>query len=250
MRDQYFSYFIVALAGLASVLYVVRILSHGVAHSDRVGQIGGTALLGRGVMDFVYWTINPVVDRLVTIGATPNIITWCSLLFGVGAGIAVAFGSFGLASFLATLSTLGDILDGEVARLTKTGSDKGELFDAAVDRYTEFAFIGGLTIFYRDSLWKLVLALAALLACFMISYTSAKAEALQVKPPRGLMRRHERGSYLIVGAGFTAIFGGYMTHISSELPFSSFELLALGAVSLIGNAAAVLRLVRIGRSLR
>ena len=108
---------------------------------------------------------------------------------------------FGLASMLATFSTVGDILDGQVARLTKTGSNRGELLDAAVDRYTEFAFLAGVLIYFRDSVWWMLLTLAAMLASFMVSYASAKAEALQVSPPRGLMRRHERGTYLIAGVG-------------------------------------------------
>jgi len=37
----------------------------------------------------------------------------------------------------------------------------------------------------------------ALLASFMISYASAKAEALSVTTPRGLMRRHERAVFSI-----------------------------------------------------
>ena len=105
---------------------------------------------------------------------------------------------------------LGDILDGQVARMTNTGSDRGELLDAAVDRYTEFAFLGGLLLFYRTEVSLMVLTLAALVASFMISYTSAKAEALHVNPPRGLMRRHERAIYLITGAGLTALLGDWL----------------------------------------
>lgn len=231
-------------------MYAVRVAARGVARSERVGQIGGTALVGQGVMDWTYWAVEPVVKALVWLGITANGLTWSALVFGVGAGVALAFGNFGLATLLSTMSTIGDILDGQVARLTNTGSDKGELLDAAIDRYTEFAFIGGLIIYYRDSVWQLSIAMAALLASFMISYASAKAEALQVKPPRGLMRRHERATYLIVGAGFTSMFGGYLQNAWSELPISTFQLVALLAVGVIGNGAAVLRLVRIGRSLR
>ena len=70
---------------------------------------------------------------------------------------------FGLACLLATFSTIGDILDGQVARLTNTGSDRGELLDAAVDRYTEFAFLAGLAIYFRDSVALMLLTMAALL---------------------------------------------------------------------------------------
>lgn len=52
-------------------------------------------------------------------------------------------------------------LDGQVARFTKTGSPRGELFDAVVDRYTEFALIAGFIIYARDVWWLVIIALHA-----------------------------------------------------------------------------------------
>jgi len=249
MRDVYFTYFLAALAGLAALAYAVRVAVRGVARSERVGRIGGTALVGQEVMDWTYWAVEPIVRGLAAMGITPNALTWTALVLGFGAGVALAFGQFGLATLLATWSTIGDILDGQVARLTNSGSTRGELLDAAVDRYTEFAFIAGLVIFMHDNVWLMVLALAALMASFMISYASAKAEALQINPPRGLMRRHERATYLIVGAGFSSLFGDWIHDRWDQLPWTTPELVALVVVAVIGNAAAVLRLVRIGRAL-
>jgi phosphatidylglycerophosphate synthase len=160
----------------------------------------------------------------------------------------LAFGWFGLATLLATMSTIGDILDGQVARLTNSGSNRGELLDAAVDRYTEFAFLAGLVFTLRDSWWQLGLALGATLASFMISYASAKAEALQVTPPRGLMRRHERAMYLIIGIGIVPMVGPMLA--AHDLPYVTPCLVSLGIVAVVGNIAAILRLVRIGRALR
>ena len=82
----------------------------------------------------------------------------------------------------------------------------------------------------------------------MVSYASAKAEALQVSPPRGLMRRHERSTYLITGIGLTSMLGPAL--LARGLPYITPCLVALGVVCVLGNAAAVLRLVRIGRALR
>ena len=246
--DIYFVYITGGLWVVALTLYGIRIASRGVFHSDRVAKIGGTALVGRGIMDATYWAIEPVVRGLVAIGATPNGLTWSALMLGLGAGAALAVGWFGLATLLATMSTIGDILDGQVARLTNTGSNRGELLDAAVDRYTEFAFIAGLTLYLHDSWWQMTLALGATLGSFMISYASAKAEALQVTPPRGLMRRHERGTYLIIGSGLVPLFGPALA--AHGLPYVTPSLVSLGLVAVIGNVAAVLRLVRIGRALR
>jgi CDP-diacylglycerol--glycerol-3-phosphate 3-phosphatidyltransferase len=231
-------------------VYGLRVAMRGAAHSDRVSRIGGNALIGRDIMDATYWGIAPIVRGLVALGITPNHLTWGALVTGAAAGVAIGFGWFGLATLLATFSTIGDILDGQVARITKTGSDRGELLDAAVDRYTEFAFLAGICMFVRGSDWQLGLALAALLASFMISYSSAKAEAMKVEAPRGLMRRHERSTYLIIGAGATAMAGNPIVAHWPNLPAWSPELLACAIVAVIGNYAAVTRLVRIGRALR
>jgi len=245
--DIYFCYVTGGLWVVALTLYGLRIASRGVFHSDRVSKIGGTALVGRGIMDATYWAIEPVVRGLAALGITPNALTFGSLVLGFGAGGALAVGWFGLATLLATMSTIGDILDGQVARLTNTGSIRGELIDAAVDRYTEFAFLGGLAVVLRESWWQLTLTLAALLACFMVSYASAKAEALQVTPPRGLMRRHERAMYLITGAGVTPLLGP--TLMAHGWPYATPALASIAIVAAIGNLAAVLRLVRISRAL-
>ncbi len=249
--DSYFVYLLMVLTVVAASLYAVRLATgRGRAASDRVSKIGGTAILGQSVMEWVYWGVDPVTKFFVAIRVTPNGMTWAALVLGLAAGVALAVGWFGLAAMLATFSTIGDILDGQIARMTNSGSDKGELLDAAVDRYTEFVFIAGLVIFLRDSIWQMCLAMAALLASFMVSYASAKAEALQVSPPRGLMRRHERSTYLIAGAGFSATIGVWFSNAHPEVPWYALELLSLGAVALIGNYSAVVRFVRIGRALR
>ena len=245
--DIYFCYATVALWAVAMTLYGLRIAARGVFHSERVSKIGGTALIGRGIMDATYWAIEPVVRGLAALGVTPNGLTWAALVLGVGAGGALAVGWFGLATLLATMSTIGDILDGQVARLTNSGSDRGELLDAAVDRYTEFAFIAGFILFVRDSPLQVAVALAALLASFMISYVSAKAEALQVSVPRGLMRRHERATYLIVASGLTPLLGPSIHARWPALPATSMFVLGLAVVASVGNLAALQRLVRLHR---
>ena len=245
--DIYFLYATAALWTVALTLYGIRLAMRGVFHSERVSKIGGTAMVGRGIMDATYWAIEPLVRGLAAAGVTPNGLTWSALVFGLGAGAALAFGWFGLATMLATMSTIGDILDGQVARLTNTGSNRGELLDAAIDRYTEFAFLAGLVLFLHDSWWQMSLALGAMLASYMVSYASAKAEALQVTPPRGVMRRHERAMYLIIGIGLVPLLGP--TLASHDLPYVTPCLVSLAIVAVMGNLAAVLRFVRIARAL-
>ena len=145
-----------------------------------------------------------------------------SLVPAFGAGLALASGWFGLAAALATLSTFGDILDGLLARRLGVGSDAGEVIDAAVDRYGEFFLLGGLVYHYRAHDQVLFIVLTAMVGAFMVSYTTAKAEAMNILAPRGAMRRSERATYLIVGAAFTPIthtlFTGAPSLALRELP--------------------------------
>jgi phosphatidylglycerophosphate synthase len=248
MSDADFTWLTGALWALLIVAYAIRVTRFGAFRSERVLSVGGgTVLLGENIMQATYWAIEPVVRGLIWLGATPDGITYAALVLGIGAGVAVSAGWFGLACLLATCSTISDILDGQVARVTKTGSNAGELLDAIVDRYTEFAFIAGFIVYAHDSPVQIVIALAALLASFMISYTSAKAEALQVSAPRGLMRRHERATYLTIAAGMTPLVGPWAHARWPELPTTIVFAVGLGIVGVIGNLAALQRIVRVHR---
>ena len=97
---------------------------------------------------------------------------------------------------LSTIASVCDTLDGIVARASGRASDAGEAFDALADRYVEYFLLGGIVVHYRHSLPLCLLAQGAILGAFMVSYTTAKAESLGVAPPRGLMRRAERGIVL------------------------------------------------------
>jgi phosphatidylglycerophosphate synthase len=250
VKDVYFAYFMLALTATAGLLYAVRLALRGAARSERVSRIGGTALVGQGAMDWTYWAVEPIVKGCIALGITANGATWIALVLGLGAGVAMGFAMYGLACLLATWSVVFDILDGQIARFTNTGSNAGEVLDAATDRYTEFAFVAGAIIAFRAELWAMGICMAALLACFMVSYASAKAEAMNVEVPRGLMRRHERAVYMITGAGLTAMVGPTLHDHVPGLPATTFVLGGLLIVAAIGNFAAVLRLVRIGAALR
>jgi CDP-diacylglycerol--glycerol-3-phosphate 3-phosphatidyltransferase len=161
--------------------------------------------------------------------------------------VALAMGHLGVGGALATVSALGDALDGLVARATGTATARGGLFDAAVDRYGEFFFAGGLTLHFHDDRAKVGLVLLALLGSFMVSYGTAKAEAMGVPAPRGAMRRAERATYLCGGALLSPIAGaltGWAPSWIAEAPMLG----ALALVGLVSNVGAVRRLGAIGRA--
>jgi phosphatidylglycerophosphate synthase len=245
VKDVYFTLVLAAMTAAGVLTYGVHVVRHGWSKSARVDQLGGgSALLGRQIVEMGYFAMTPMARLFIALGFTANGVTWLALILGVGAGVAAGTGWIGLAAFLSVWSVICDVLDGQVARLTNTSSDTGEILDAAADRYTEFAFMGGLVVLYRDLWWVQAIALAALCGSIMVSYATAKAEALQVKPPRGPMRRHERAAYLITAAGLSSFLNDTFYARWPELPTCFPMVIALAIIAVAANYSAVMRLVK------
>jgi CDP-diacylglycerol--glycerol-3-phosphate 3-phosphatidyltransferase len=239
------SLLVVAMAAAAGAAYAVRVVARGRARSERVEVEGRSVLVGKAPMEMLHWVLGPVGQLCARAGITANMVSWASLALGLAAGVALGLGRFGVAALLTALSSIGDALDGAVARATGQASDAGEVLDASVDRYVELAFLGGLAFHYRERPEALLLAIGAIGGAFMVSYSTAKAEALHVVPPRGAMRRAERAVYLLLGVTLTAI--------AAAVPAASAwadapTLAALALVAVVGNASAVRRLVAIARA--
>jgi len=250
MRDLYLSLGLFGLVAALLASYGVRALVHGRARNARTDADGGSVFLNKATMEMFYWLLNPVIGFLAALRVTPNMVTLWSLVPALGAGVALGLGWFGLAAALATLSTFGDILDGLLARRLGVGSEAGEVIDAAADRYGEFFLLGGLVYYYRAHDQVLFIVLIALVGAFMVSYTTAKAEAMSVPAPRGAMRRSERATYLIVGAAATPItqtlFAGAPSLALRELPV----ILATTVIAVVANISVVHRLSSIVHALR
>ena len=238
---------VVLAAGLAG--YGVRVAISGGARSARVREVGSSPLLGQHAMEFGYWCLQPVGRACVAAGLSANRITALSLLVGLCGGAALAVGHLGVGALLMSVSALGDLLDGLVALSTRSAGPAGAIFDASVDRYTEFFLLGGVVFHERDHAPLLALALLCILGSFMISYGSAKAEALGVTVPRGVMRRPERAVYLCGGLLLTplaasAVAALHLPTLLSEAPLVG----ALALVALVSNLSAALRLRSVARA--
>jgi CDP-diacylglycerol--glycerol-3-phosphate 3-phosphatidyltransferase len=237
-----------SLALVASALgvtaaYGARVVRAGQAHSARVDRAGSSPLLGLGVQQMGYWAMRPIAGACVALGVSANAVSWASLVLAGAAGLALATTHFGVGAILSLASSACDALDGMVARETGTASDAGEVLDATVDRYAELFFTGGVAFSLRDDPVALLLALVATAGAVMVSYATAKAEALRVEAPRGMMRRQERAVYLMLGALLVPI----TTAASARWGFPGWiatapMLVALALVGVLGNASAVYRL--------
>src|SRR5690606_188012 len=63
----------------------------------------------------------------------PNALTLANLFFGVWAIVSASRGDFVTAAWLVVIASVADLLDGRVARVTRTGSRFGGELDSLVD---------------------------------------------------------------------------------------------------------------------
>ncbi len=231
-----------ALPVVCALLVMVAALSAPHERHARVTREGGTAFLGENIMHRGYAWVDRLARLALRLGLGPNTVSWLSLLLGLAAGFGLAGGHFGLAAWLLALSGLGDGMDGAMARRQGGGSRGGAVLDSALDRYVEFFCFAGLVWFFRGTAALQLLTLAALLGSFMITYSTAKAEALQVTPPRGWMKRAERIVWLVAGTALAAALplGGYPGHL--------VLVGVLAVIALFANLSAILRLHALSRA--
>ncbi|MDP9036981.1 MAG: CDP-alcohol phosphatidyltransferase family protein [Myxococcota bacterium] len=251
MVDLAFSIALGVATLLVGGIYAARVSRAGAARFDRVDRAGGSVLLGKGTMQMGYWAMRPIARACIALRIGPDAVSWASLCLGAAAGVVLGFGRYGAGALLSVLSSGCDAIDGMIARETQTASDAGEVLDATVDRYAELFFFGGIAIHERTDPFLLGVVLCASAGAVMVSYSTAKAEALGVTPPRGAMRRQERAVYLVVGAALvpvtTALVDGLgLPSRIGHLP----ALAALGLVAVVGNASAVLRLRAVAAAVR
>lgn len=245
MMDLACSFFLLVATLAAAIAYSVRVVTRGRATSERVEREGRSLLLGKGAMEMFHWILEPLAVACDRLGVTANGVTFGALALAVAAGVAIAIGHPGVAAALAALSASGDGLDGTIARRTETASGAGDVLDSAVDRYSELVFLGGFALALRENAPLLLLSLLAILASFMVSYSTAKAQALQLSVPRGSMRRTERAVYLILGTALAPL-AAWADPKWALVPIVA----ALLLVAVVGNVSAVRRLVAVAEGAR
>lgn len=155
--------------------------------TDRVRAITGTVMARIGTM-------------LSKAGWHPDTITVLGLvLVGVGA-VFIADGQMRLGALILLLGLPLDAVDGAVARAMKRKDRFGELLDSSLDRYADGFIFAALSYHFavEDQLNLMVLALAALMGSFMVSYVRARADGVNVVVKIGLFSRMERVGLILL----------------------------------------------------
>ena len=160
----------------------------------------------------------------------------------MGVSFAVLTLPLWTAGILFALGDILDYLDGDVARRQGTTSKEGAIWDAVLDRYTDFFVIGALTYLtaavleahadyfigeldIRTSKMALLVGLAALMGSMLTPYVRAKSEA--------------------EGKSSVATFGdrGWRNRVLVAGLVLSQPIWTLGVIALISNYSVVHRLV-------
>jgi CDP-diacylglycerol--glycerol-3-phosphate 3-phosphatidyltransferase len=159
------------------------------------------ASIGRGAM----WIIMGMVRGLSRLGIPPNILTAIGVTINLGCAVLFGFGEFFWGGIVLIVANLFDMLDGNVARSTGNVTRYGGFLDSSLDRLSDMTVFFGIMMFYaqnvpQHSLLNVFLAGTGMICSVMVSYTTARSEALGVKANIGFLQRPERIVLLIIGA--------------------------------------------------
>ena len=145
--------------------------------------------------------VNPLAVILIRLHVGPNFITLLGLILSFGVAYLFMMGYFVIAGVGLLFAGMFDVLDGAVARISKDETKIGSVLDSLSDRIAESCVFFGLMVFYLDKgeLPVVSLVFLAALLGFLVSYTRAKAELLDISDTVGLVTRPERVILLAIG---------------------------------------------------
>jgi CDP-diacylglycerol--glycerol-3-phosphate 3-phosphatidyltransferase len=154
---------------------------------------------GRG---WIATPLSHIAGWLEATGISPNALT----LIGFGLTLIVAgvlaAGYLFWGGLLLIAAALFDTLDGALARHAGKTSVFGAFLDSTVDRFSEAVTFIALIYYYSgqpDGRLPVVLLAVALVGSLMVSYTRARAEAVNIECKEGFFQRTERIVVLIIG---------------------------------------------------
>lgn len=185
--------------------------------------------------------ITPICNLLLRVGLTANSVTVIGAV-GVTTISLTLFpnGQFFLATLLISLFALSDLLDGTMARISKSvGSKWGAFLDSTLDRISDAAILIGIWIYFRNSDgFEGPLLIINLILGGLIPYIRARAEALSIKCDVGIAERVERLVIILVGAGL------YGLGIEKALTWALYLLSILSLITVIQRVRVVYRVGR------
>ncbi|MEY2841393.1 MAG: hypothetical protein RLY74_534 [Actinomycetota bacterium] len=181
--------------------------------------------------------ITPVCELLLRLGLTANMLTTIGAVGVVAASFSfLASGELFIGTLLITIFALSDLLDGTMARISKSnGSKWGAFLDSTLDRISDAAICIGLWLYFRNESLIAWLLLLNLFLGGLIPYIRAKAEALSIKCDIGIAERVERLIIILIGSGL------YGLGVTIAMPIALIVLTILSLITVLQRIRVVYR---------
>ena len=152
-------------------------------------------------------TENTISILLIKIGITANILTILGFILIIIASFFIISNNLVFGGIFLLISSTFDMLDGSIARASKTTSLFGAFLDSTIDRISEFLIFSSILIYYlindsktsNSNIIPIILCITSIGTSFLVSYTRARAEGLHIKCTVGIFTRAERIIVLFLG---------------------------------------------------
>jgi len=156
--------------------------------SDAIGRVGS-------------FILGLIVRVLTLLRINPNFLTFTGVVISSWAAWHFGHGRLRTGALIVILAGLFDMLDGEVARRSRSETRFGAFYDSVIDRYSDIILLQGLMVWYarQQRLGYVVLVGVVFMGAVMTSYARARAESLIETCKVGFMERPERIVLLIIG---------------------------------------------------
>ena len=204
------------------------------------------------LQQFIYKVINPLIHGMIKIGITPNMVTTIGFLGNLAGACILIYASIykgdnlynliGWAGGVILISSLFDMMDGQVARIGDMASTFGAMYDSVLDRYSELVTLGAICFCLSENDYPIgaVITFAALIGSLMVSYVRARAEGLGLECKIGFMQRPER--VVLTCLGLLAC--GITATQAKDLSFDPMLILIfpMGFIAIFANLTAFARI--------
>jgi CDP-diacylglycerol--glycerol-3-phosphate 3-phosphatidyltransferase len=201
----------------------------------------------------------PVAAVFIRLHFTPNMLTLIGFGICVLGAVLAGLQLWIPAALIVAFGSVFDLFDGALARATGQSSKLGAFLDSVFDRAGEAAIYIGIAVGLLRSSFEFagLVAMVAMAAAFMVSYTRAKSESLGFTPGAGMANiglapREVRTVILFVGLLAGGLLGVQQTIYCLVAPCpqllgtgGQILVLALGLIALLATITVIQRIVHV-----
>ncbi len=157
------------------------------------------------ITKYVYRKFSEPTARLLNkLKLSPDQVTFISFILGILSGFILYYKMYILGLIVIFISEILDCADGDLARLQKKVSKRGEFADSFLDRIVEVAIFYGLILSNPSQL--MLVGTLALTWSILVSYARSKAEILGISCYMGIASRDIRMMIIMLSILFQMFY--------------------------------------------